>query len=205
MSETDLILKKNDAIRKKNVALILQQIFLFLLLAGYAFIAIVSRIQPPDSKPSINIIQQERFSENNEIAVPKVITAGKPYKYRIKGKKFVSNDANIRQQLRCTVNGAESIITINKFRSSLPEGPYDRTRTGVIPVTTLLQESKDCTLQSIASYVFYQRDSQGNETPLPFSTTATSNTFELKIPDEEQTSAGNVRQPVTNLLNRLGE
>ena len=206
MSETDLILKKNDAIRKKNVLLILQQILLFLLLSGYVFIAVISRITPPDTKPSINIINQYQFSEGNEIAVPKVITAGKPYEYKIKGEKFVSNTAEIRQQLRCKVDGAESIITINEFRSDLPKGKYDIDRTGVIPITTRLQESKECELQSVVTYVFYQKDSQGNEIPLPYTTTGTSNVFELKIPNEEKNAQGNVtprvdtpQQPVTPL------
>lgn len=192
MSETDLILKKNDAIRKKNVLLILQQIGLFLLLAGYVFIAVVSRITPPDTKPNINIIDQYQFSEGNEIAVPKVITAGKPYEYKIKGEKFVSNTAEVRQQLVCKVDGSENFITINEFTSDLPKGKYETTRTGVIPVTTRLQESKDCRLQSIASYVFYQTDDQGNEIPLPYSTTGTSNQFELRVPDNQQEPNGNV-------------
>ena len=189
MSETDLIIGKNDALRKKNVIIILQQIFLFLALAGYAFILIVSRLTPPAVQPKIDPLARDKIG-GYELQVPKVVTVGEQFNYRAKGTKNVESQPEVRLQVACKDGDALVVQTISTYTSiGVAKGPFDIKRTTSIPVSTKNIESKDCKLQSISTFTFYTVDANGNQSSFQVPETAESNPFELRLPKSTENTS----------------
>lgn len=163
-----------------------------LLIVSYAVLAViyinsVYQSTQPTTTPSVDVMQFAKSDEGYTIKVPKVIVVGEPFNYHIEGKKLVDNGADVRQQLTCTDDGVSSTYTLGTFYSDQPKGDFSIDRETTIAVTTRLQPSEKCVMQSVGTYTFYRVDRNGNETNFTVREVAESNPFKLEVPRQPAT------------------
>lgn len=188
MSDVEILSKKNSEITKLrtfNAALV---VVVMVLAAAGAFTVVLSRFQPPRANSEINVIDRKVLSkEGNTISVPKRIVAGEQFTYHTEGTKFYSNSAQVDFQTICRFGNIESITNVGSVPySNVPKGDFDVDRVFVIPNNSKMTSSKDCKLQVIARYTFYQLDENGYERQIEIPETGISNTFELVVPEQNQ-------------------
>ncbi len=196
MNEAELLVKKNKQIAQDKVIKLVQQIVIYVLLAGYIFLLFISRISPPEPNARIQVIDRYNSlcadGEKAQICVPQTIVAGESFEYKGKGKKLVSNSASIQFQVNCKVNGTESILNVGSVPySNIPKGEFEIKRTFTIPVTTRTLPSDDCLFQSVAVYTFYQTINN-SEQPIDIKNIGTSNHFVLQVKKESLPTTSNV-------------
>ena len=159
---------------------------LIVVLVVVLILVLIQRANEPTTKSStIKVI-----SESTRFIVPKNITAGKQFDYRVVGEKYVSNGADVRLQLNCKNNRTESIITIGTFYSNVAKGRFNLYRNTALPINARTISSDSCYLQQVATYVFYQLDKRGDERTITIPVVIKSNTFKFIVPENApQTSA----------------
>lgn len=195
MSDVEILAKKNDEVTRLKLIQSGLIIFILLLLSTLVFILIVARFQEPSPTPQVRVIERELFEGKYGLKVPDTITVGELFTYEAKGKKLVNNDAEVRLQTVCTVNGAQNIQTISTFFSNGVRGAFHIKRTTSVPVSTKAVASDDCYLESISSFTFYQVDSNGLSRSFVVTETGKSNKFKLLAPQEEVSTTQSIPQP----------
>lgn len=163
-----------------------------LLIVSYVVLAVVYvnsiyQATQTNSVSEIDVIQRKAYANGKTIEVPAEVTVGVPFVYKTEGKKLVENGADVRLQINCIVNGFDSPYTLGTFYSNLPKGEFKLERTTTVPVSSKLSTSDNCTLTSIATYIFYRVDKNGNEVPTTVREVGESNRFKLVVPVEPAT------------------
>lgn len=164
-----------------------------LLIVSYIVLAVfyinaINKATQPSPEASVDVMQFKKQADGSTIEVPKVITVGEPFRYHIEGKKLVDNGADVRQQITCRAgDNVSTVYTLGTFYSDQRKGDFNITRETTIAVSTRLQPSKNCTMQSVGTYTFYRVDSNGNETSFSVREVGESNTFELLVPEQPAT------------------
>lgn len=199
LTDIEILDKKNSEIRKLRLKNAGQWILICLLAVTIAAIALVSRFGNPTPQPNINVIDRPAFDKDgSNIRIPATynpgderptITAGAPFTYNTRGKKLEAIGGNIDYQLSCKINGSEALTNIGSAYSNAPKGSFNTTRSYTILVSTRLQDSDECRLQTIVSYTFYQADAAGNTRPIEVKEIGISNYFKLRVPKD---SDGNI-------------
>lgn len=144
-------------------------------------------VATPD--PSVDVLKREPYDDQGStIKVPPVVTAGEPFVYETRGEKLVDNQATVKLQLDCKVLGETRQITpLGEIFSNLPKGKYDVSRSFTIPVSTRLQSSDDCKLQTASTYTFYTTDRSGTERSFIVTEQGYSASFRLNVPVQPAT------------------
>ena len=143
--------------------------------------------------PPVDVLIREKYDDGSTIKVPSVVVVGKPFVYETKGEKLVDNKALVRLQLDCKVlGGTRQVTPLGEIFSELPKGDFTISRSFTIPVSTRLQTSDDCKLQTASTYTFYTTDRNGSERAFNVIETGESASFRLEVPVEPAT------QPASN-------
>lgn len=207
-TDIEILGKKNAQIKRLRLQSAGQWIVIVLLAFTIAAIALVSRFGNPSPQPNINVINRVAFDKDgSNIRVPATynpgderptITAGIPFTYNTKGEKLEAIGGNIDYQLTCLINGSEALTNIGSAYSNAPKGKFNTTRSYTILVSTRLQDSDKCRLQTIVSYTFYQADAGGGTRPIEVKEIGLSNYFKLRVPkDKDGNIILNPTQPAT--------
>lgn len=138
--------------------------------------------------PPVDVLRRYKYPDGSTIKVPSVVVAGKPFVYETKGEKLVENQATVKLQIDCKVLGDTRQITpLGDIFSTLPKGEFNISRSFTIPVSTRLQPSDDCKLQTASTYTFYTTDRNGSERAFNVIETGESASFRLEVPVEPAT------------------
>lgn len=189
LTDVELIAKKQSEITHGKLIQAVLVIIIALLVGTVAMLILFARITPPANSPNLDVIN--RFvstcedGSKAEVCVPTTITAGEPFTYYTAGEKLVDNFAKVELQIICKVEDSEftsSIATVPY--SDIQKGKFEIKRSTSVPIVSRIQSSDDCKLQSITSYTFYS-ENNGNVIPFIVTEVATSNKFQLVVPEEE--------------------
>lgn len=200
LSDIELLSKKHKEVKRlklQNAGLI---IFVMILASAIAAISLISRFGSPAAEPTINVIDRAAFDQDgSNIRIPSTykpgdprptVTAGESFVYNTQGVKLEAIGGTVTYQINCTVKGVEQLTQIGSAYSNIAKGKFDTTRSLTIPISTRLENSDSCRLQTVAKYTFYQADQTGNTRPIDVEEIGISNYFKLIIPKEEdKTSA----------------
>ena len=138
--------------------------------------------------PPVDVLRREKYEDGSTIKVPSVVTVGEPFVYETKGEKLVDTHALVKLQLDCKVLGDTRQITpLGEIFSSLPKGDFNVSRSFTIPVSTRLQASDDCKLQTSSDYIFYASERDGSESSFIVTETGESASFKLLVPRQPAT------------------
>lgn len=200
MNDVEFLARKNAEITRLKLiqaGLILLVIALAITIAA---IALISRFGNPTAEPSIDVIQREAFDgKDSTIRIPNTyqpgdktptITAGESFTYNTKGKKLQDVGGVVSYQLNCKIDGIEQLTSLGEAYSNLGRGDFNTTRAFTIPISSRLQNSDHCRLQTITTYTFYQSDQGGTLRPINVTEIGMSNEFKLRIPEDVEPDAG---------------
>lgn len=163
-----------------------------LLIVSYIVLAVfyinaINKATQPSPRSTVDVIKRIKTADGFDIQVPKVVVAGEPFTYETAGEKLVDVGADIRLQINCTVDGYDTPYTLGTFYSDQPKGEFKIKRTTTIALSSRLQPSEKCTMKSVATYVFYRLDNDGNENSFIVNEVGESNPFKLEVPKEPAT------------------
>lgn len=153
----------------------------FIVLA-VVYVSSVQKAIKTSNVSTVDVIERSKFDGGNTIRVPEVVVVGEPFVYETGGKKLVENGADVRLQVNCTIDGYDTPYTLSTFYSDLPKGEFHLKRSATVAVTSRLKSSDTCKLTSVATYIFYRVDDNGNETSFTVKEVGESNTFRLEVP-----------------------
>ncbi len=167
-----------------------------LLLGSYVVLGVilvntVYQSTQTNTVSEIDVIERKAYADGSTIQVPEVVRVGEPFVYKTEGKKLVENGADVRLQINCKVNGLDQPYTLGTFYSNLPKGDFKLERVTTVAPTSRLVTSDECRLTSIATYIFYRVDTDGNEVPTTVREIGESNTFRLEVVTEPATQPTN--------------
>lgn len=167
-----------------------------LLLGSYVVLGVilvnnVYQSTQTNTVSEIDVIDRHVYKDGTTIQVPEVVKVGEPFVYKTEGKKLVQNGADVRLQINCKINGFDTPYTLSTFYSDLPKGDFKLERVATVAPTARLETSDDCRLRSIATYIFYRVDKDGNEVPTTVREIGESNTFRLEVTTQPATQPSN--------------
>lgn len=186
MNDVQFLAKKNAEITRLKLIQAVLIIIVILLAVVIAAIALLSRFSQPTPTPTLDVISRESVNGKDckNLTFPKVVTAGKPFKYTTCGKKLVDADATVTYQLTCNINGAQQTTPLGTIYSKFPKGEFDRQVSSTIPVSTRILNSPKCRFISIPVYTFYQTDQGGNQRSFDVKEPIESTEFKLIVPED---------------------
>lgn len=152
----------------------------FALLGLCIYQAWSAQTDPPTPDSNIKVIKDAK------ITVPTRIVEGETFEYRSQGTKLIQAPADIRMQMVCKVNGADSIITVATYASNRPIGYYDSKRITAVSPSSKLISSNDCYFQFVTTYTVYQKSNDGTVRPIDVVTIVKTNHFEFVAKNGKQ-------------------